>query len=56
MRKFQYDSDSPIDEQAINYMINRRYKLNSRYLEDIYEQNIKKLSAEATNRQRKQIA
>jgi hypothetical protein len=31
-------------------MINRRYKLNSRYLEDIYEQNIKKLSDDATDR------
>jgi hypothetical protein len=36
MKKFQYDADSPIDEQAINYMISKRYHLHSHYLEDAY--------------------
>lgn len=38
MNKFEYDFDSPIDEQAINFMISRRYQLHTNYLEDIYEQ------------------
>jgi hypothetical protein len=40
---FRCDLDSPIDEQAINYMVSRRYNLLSHYLEDAYEQRNKHL-------------
>lgn len=38
MKNFVLDLDSPIDEQAINFMISRRYHLHTNYLEDVYEQ------------------
>lgn len=56
MRKFEFDADSPIDEQAINLMISRRYHLHTNYLEDIYEQRDRLLNEQAASLQHKQLA
>jgi hypothetical protein len=32
MKGFEFDPDSPINEQSINYMISKRYQLLSSYL------------------------
>lgn len=47
MRKFKCDLDSSVDEQAINYMVSRRYNLLSNYLEDAYEQRGKQLTEQS---------
>jgi hypothetical protein len=56
MKKFEYDPDSPIDEQAINFMISRRYQLHSNYLEDMYEQRDRFLTQQSTSNERKKLA
>ena len=56
MKRFQYDPDTPINEQAINYMISRRYELLSHYLEDIYEKRYKELTEVSTSLERKRLS